>query len=302
MIDKIIFDTDMDTDCDDAAALQMLIKAHFKKEIELIGVVCDSPSDYAAPACDAICSYYGLDVPIATYVENECDKNTRFLKYHGHQNEMSDYMKYTHFLAKMVERKDYTSSTELYLKLLSDAADNSVVIVCVGLMSAVCGLFETPDGIELVKNKVKYIVSMTNAPYPSSNNSFNYDMDGYAAEFVCKNCPVPIYASPDGTRVITGYSYSSKLKNDHPLRIAYEHHNLGEGVGRSSWDLITTLFALDPNSPMFKVNSRGKLCYDMSQKRTYWNDSEVEKDFEVRMACSTEEMTLFLENMLIEGE
>ena len=45
----IIFDTDMDTDCDDVGALAMLLTAHNAKRIELLGIVTDSVSEYAAP-------------------------------------------------------------------------------------------------------------------------------------------------------------------------------------------------------------------------------------------------------------
>ena len=39
----ILFDTDMDSDCDDAGALAMLLHAHKAGRIELAAVIADAP-------------------------------------------------------------------------------------------------------------------------------------------------------------------------------------------------------------------------------------------------------------------
>ena len=70
----ILFDTDMDTDCDDAGALAMLLEAHLADKAILLGIVADSVSPYAAPACDYMAHHYGIELPIGTvYAEDYMD-------------------------------------------------------------------------------------------------------------------------------------------------------------------------------------------------------------------------------------
>lgn len=88
------------------------------------------------------------------------------------------------------------------------------------------------------------------------------------------SCPVPVYVCPEGTTVVTGHSFSQAFEKEHPLRVAYEMWCGGEGKGRSSWDLITLLFALEPQSPLFKAETHGTVRYDMAN-RTWWEENGV---------------------------
>ena len=80
----IIFDTDMDTDCDDAGALLMLVNAHISKKIDLLGIIGDSDCEFAAPYCKTVLEYYGLDIPVGEVYGN-LTRDMNLIDYWNHQ-------------------------------------------------------------------------------------------------------------------------------------------------------------------------------------------------------------------------
>ena len=62
---SIILDTDIDTDCDDVGALAMLHALADNGEADILGVICNIPSQWCAPCVEAINHYYGRpEIPI----------------------------------------------------------------------------------------------------------------------------------------------------------------------------------------------------------------------------------------------
>ena len=129
----IIFDTDMDTDCDDAGAFLMLINAHMCGEINLIGVMADSVCEFSAPFCEKVLSYYGLDIPVGEIYSNIANYE-RFFPYQRHQKNCEN-VAYNKILSK--RHTDYESTATLYDRLLKGAPDKSVTVLCVGMLIAV---------------------------------------------------------------------------------------------------------------------------------------------------------------------
>lgn len=70
----VIYDTDMDLDVDDAGALAILHAMANNSEAKILGVICNSPTPYAATTVSAINMYYGHpeipigDMPMDDYV------------------------------------------------------------------------------------------------------------------------------------------------------------------------------------------------------------------------------------------
>ena len=209
----IIFDTDMDTDCDDAGALLMLINAHVQGDIDLLGVVADSLCPYAAPFCKTVLDYYGLDLPVGEiygYLENE----KRFDRYRRHQ-ELCAPVAYNKMLSKRCD--EIYNSTDLYRELLEKAEDKSVTVLCVGMLTAV---YETMVAEpKLFEQKVCRVVLMGN---PYKKNDFNFSMDAESTKGFFALCPCPVYISYTGSDVITGKYLKDTLPENHPVRQAYE--------------------------------------------------------------------------------
>ena len=125
----------MDTDCDDAGALLLLINAHLKKEITLLGVVADSICAHAAPFCKSVLDYYSLDIPVGE-IYGHALVDGRFDDYLSHRKICS-----TQAYNEIAKREgEIYSAKELYRTLLSQAEDGSVTVLCVGMLTAVSQL------------------------------------------------------------------------------------------------------------------------------------------------------------------
>ena len=292
----IIFDTDMDTDCDDAGALAMLYEYVKRDKAELLGIVTDVVSPYAAACCEALGAYYGVERPIGTVYASEYpeQETNRLSAYRKHSLRVGD-RRYNCMMADRVKKRDtdYLSAVSVYRRLLADAPDHSVTVVCVGLLTALDALLQSAgdeisplSGRELLSSKVTTLVSMGYPDHDGSN--FNWDMDSEAAQRFLSDCPVPMVISGAGGNVITGTALSTTFPANHPLRQIYETFNRGAGRGRASWDLIATLYALEPDTLFLTAVERGTCCYDPEHARSYWQADGKRRDRDLVMTHSPE--------------
>lgn len=297
----IIFDTDMDTDCDDAGAYAMLLEAHLQGKIELIGVIADSVCKYSAPCCEYIADYYGVHLPIGTVFADDYKVSPaeleRFSDYRKHSKNCLDKGRsYNYVFAESINKTDvdYPSAVEVYRKLLSSAEDNSVTVLCVGMLTAIAETLESQaddicplNGLELFKRKVKHVITMGN---PDKVNDFNWGKDAVASKHFFDLCPCDIIVSAEGTNVLTGDNLSSALDENHPLRKAYEIWLQGPNRSRSSWDLVATLYAINPDTPLLQCNDIGNGCYDAHEKLFCKTETEQKKIKQIFSNCKPEIM------------
>jgi len=278
---QLILDTDMDTDCDDAGALAVLNNYLIKGRVDVKAVICDAPSEYGGSCIEAINRYYGSSVPIGVVKPEDfgADYAARFQNYLAHQ-EKTSARNYNCAVGSLVGRtaSGYPSAASAYRKVLSECPDQSVVICCIGLLSAISLLLASgPDehspltGVELVAQKVRYIVTMASMPFPGQGNErFNWKMDALAAEHVVNSSPVPLHISSTGVDVRTGSSLSDLLPPDHPVRRAYEIYLGVPNKSRSSWDQIALLYAMNQDEPLFRVSSGYRISYSAQENLCSW--------------------------------
>ena len=296
----IIFDTDMDTDCDDVGALAMLLEAHLSNKIELAGIITDSVCEYAAPFCEAMLRFYNVDLPIGAIYESDykdTDLNVaRFNNYRKHSVRFLTANGYNHVLSKSVQKtdRDYPSAVSAYRTLLAKAKDKSVTVVCVGLLTGVAEMLTSaPDsisplsGVELFSQKVSRVITMG---APNVPNCFNWGMDAYSAERFFALCPTPVYISPEGTEIVTGAHLTKRLNSNHPLRKAYEIWLEKENCGRASWDLIAALYAIKPDSPYLKESDLGVCRYNVDEKCLYTDETKNAQYKLISTNCETQIM------------
>lgn len=279
----ILFDTDMESDCDDAGALALLLNACRAGEAQLLGVIADAPGAYVAPCCEVFLHHYGVDAPIGAVHAARFADDPRFAAYRAHCAAMPPHMFYNRTLAEPLGKTDadYEDAARAYRRMLAGVRDGSVTLVCVGFLTALAALLQTgPDdlspltGAELLRRKVGTLISMGDAPVDGGGAvSFNYAMDLTASEIFFKNSTVPVIVSPEGTDVLTGAQLSRALPAEHPLRIAYEQWN-GPGTPRPGWDLIAVYRALHPDAHCFRTQSHGTVHCSAQPGRVWWKPGE----------------------------
>ncbi|MDD2599050.1 MAG: nucleoside hydrolase [Kiritimatiellae bacterium] len=253
---KIIFDTDMDTDCDDAGALAMLHTLADRGEIEILATTVSSRFEWSAPCVDAINRYRGRpEIPIGV-PKGEGASTSRGSRY---ARQIA-----AEFPCTLRSNADAPSSVEVYRQVLATAPDSSVVIVTVGyltnlrdLMKSVADKHSPLTGMELIKKKVLRFACM-GGRYPEHLNPAvfgNFKPDPSSALAVAEQWPTPIYFSGQGDEVLTGLALSETPKNN-PVRRAYELH-LGSCKNHPSWDQVTLLYAVRPQAPFWQLKTDG---------------------------------------------
>lgn len=271
---RIILDTDMGSDCDDAGALALLNKYADAGRAELIGCVYSSGKvPYGAGIVEAINIYYGRgDIPVGadhnTEVGDSLDKM-------GAEKLARDTVA---FKNKIIHNRDAPEQTALNRKLLSAQPDGSVTYVTIGHTKGLYDLLRSgPDSIsplngqDLVRLKVKQWIALGALGAKNKNQRFakdwNFFFNGTAAytAYLVKNFPAKIAYVDAGADVMTGEG----LNNTPPgnmVRTAYrdwlwnvERKTLRDQ--RPSWDLAAVYYAVEGKGKFLK-GEYGTLQFD----------------------------------------
>ena len=302
----IIFDTDMDTDCDDAGALVMLLHAHLQNKIQLLGMIADSVCHYAAPCCEAIAESYGVSVPTGAIYAEDYLSEERFDAYLEHTKNCAEKgLDYNHVFADEIGKtdKDYPHAVTLYRKLLESAEEKSVTVLCVGMLTAIAETLQSkPDeisvfsGTELFAQKVKKVICMGN---PKKAPDFNWGMDAKSTENFFRLCPVPIYISAEGKDVITGNHLTAELPETDLVRRAYEQWLKAPNTGRASWDLIASLYAIYADTSYIEVHDLGTCTYDAVSKITTVTKTDQPQCKTLHLTCSNTQAEIILNDCML---
>ncbi|MBR5424392.1 MAG: hypothetical protein IK108_10315 [Clostridia bacterium] len=233
----LIFGTDWWTDCDDVAALSILLKAHNCGLINLKAIGVSSVMRYTAPSVRAVCDAQGLgDIPIG--LDTSAVRRGILCLY---QKKLASFCK-TGFT-----NADCPEAYKLYRKAL--ASSDKAVIADVGFPQIVMELLlSEPDeyselsGTQLVESKVSEVILMGGRWDRKRGAEYNFianRLSRAAAAYLCAHCPVPLtfLGYEVGKTVITGGREAPGL-----VGAAYEAHRSPRG--RPSWDPMTALFAL----------------------------------------------------------
>lgn len=262
---RVIFETDMGNDIDDALALDMLYKYADQNKVDLLAVSSNKNSHYSARYIALMNSFYGYSSLLVGEVKNGADSEGDAVNY---TEIVCEYAVDSQKVFTEVER-DFEESVRLYRKILSDQPDNSVVIISVGFSTNLAQLLESSadefsdlTGRELVAKKVK-LLSMMAGNFSRNPQKLEYNImkDIPAAKKVFNEWPTPIVTSPFGVGNSILYPASS-IENDfnwteyHPLVIGYKNY-LQMPYDRQTWDLTAVLYAVEPNENYFSLSESG---------------------------------------------
>ncbi len=281
-IPNVIFDTDMDNDCDDAGALAVLHALADKGEAKILAVVTNrrGKSTASAAACDVINTFYGRpDIPIGT------DKDGAKFGW----NRVSPYTQalrdgFPHDTKPDDEMPD---ALPIYRKTLAAAADKSVVICSVGALSNLEDLinsggddFSSLNGTELIQQKVRRTVIMGGAFPRSAKPETNIRLDIPAAVSVVNRWPSEILwqGYEVGAALECGTSLKSVSK-ENPIRRAFELRPHMDGFsidrGKPAHDQASVLLAVrGAESTFWNVVAGGRVIVDSDGHTEYRTDRD----------------------------
>jgi inosine-uridine nucleoside N-ribohydrolase len=310
--DKIILDTDMGSDCDDAGALALLHRYADLGLVEIIGCIYSSGKvPFGAGIIEAINIYYGRpDIPIGAYYGNEVGDHVDKMTAEKLVRDTAA------FKNSIIYNTDAEEQTRLNRKLLSSHDDQSITYITIGHTK---GLYELlvsePDDIspltghELVRTKIKRWIAMGGVGAINENqvfaNDWNLFRNGTAryTKYLVENFPRPVYYSNGGTHVLTGKS----LKYTPPgniVRTVYRDWlwNLSRRTlddQRPSWDLIAVYFAVEGLGDFLKDSGKGWMEVDV-EKGVRWREGEsvIDQTFIEQKVNTNESFADYLNEMI----
>ena len=234
----LLFGTDWWTDCDDVAALHILLKAHRRGLIRLQAIGVSSVMRYSAPSVRAVCEEQGLGgIPIG--LDTAAVRKGFFCMYQK---------KLAARCSAGFPNEACPEAYRLYRSVLA-SLPGKAVIADVGFPQIVAALLgSAPDeysglnGIQLVESKVSEVVIMGGRWDKSAGREYNfcaYRQNREAAAYVCERCPAPLtfLGYEAGKSVVTGGRAAPGLTG-----AAYAAHFSPRG--RPSWDPMTAVFAV----------------------------------------------------------
>ena len=266
---KVIFETDIGNDVDDALAMDMLHKYIDEGKIDVLAVMINKNGTAPAEFTDIMNTWYGHpDIPVGI-VRNGADCETDAINYAQTVCNMKDAQSQPLFKRSHDAYDQLPDAHLLYREILAGQPDSSVVIVSVGFSTNLARLMETPGdeispltGKELVKSKVKLLVTMAGCFDNPEHHEYNVVTDIPAAKKVFEEWPGTVVTSPFELGIDVLYPASS-IENDfgwvpaHPVVEAYKCY-LQMPYDRPTWDLTALLYAVE-GGDMFSISPAGRI-------------------------------------------
>jgi len=279
---RVIFDTDMGNDVDDALALAVLHALESRGESRLLAVTVTKDEPYAAPYVDILNTFYRRpDIPIGVArsgVTPAPDFQTTVAQLRGPDGAPL----YPHDL---VDGRQAPDATVVLRRALAAQPDGSVVLVQTGFSTNLARLLDTPGdslsplgGRELVARKVRVLQMMAgrfDASAPADFIEFNVQKDIPAARALFERWPTPIEVSGFEVGVAVTYPAES-IRRDY----AYvAHHPVADGYinyrgarwpyDRPTWDVTSALQAVRPDRGYFGRSAAGRVTVDERGRTTF---------------------------------
>ena len=270
---KIIFDTDMYTDFDDAGALACLHAFADAGECEILATVANTRDCYSVAMCEIINAYYGRPgIPVGCSKEiginGACDGHDR--RYKATIDRFAKWVKHRN-------SNDAPDANVVYRRILASQPDSSVVICSVGFLTNLRRLLETKpddisplDGKALVAKKVKKWVAMA-CRYPYGKE-FNSMMDAESSSIAIEQWPTPVIFTDFeyGMDCFAGRVLAESGRTDSPIASVFAgnvpsreeirrnpagqlraYYGMG---GRAAWDQTAVLIAVKGHDSFFNVD------------------------------------------------
>ena len=292
---RIILDTDMSGDCDDAGALAVLHALADAGECRLLATVVNRKDKTGASssATDAINTWYGRpDLPIGTDKQGP----TALQRTSAFTRALRD-----EFPNDVGPDDRAPDAFDIYRRVLAAQPDGSVTICSVGALSNLAELRRrAPD---LVRAKVRRLVVM-GGQYPKSvRPETNILTHREASRFVAQEWPGEIvwHGWEVGQALFTGAALQQAPTNN-PVRRAYELKPFDgrpaiEG-GQPSWDQGAALYAVrGAQSEFWEVVRGGRVVVD-GEGNTTWTPDPTGRHAYVKIAGAPAKLAAVMEELM----
>jgi inosine-uridine nucleoside N-ribohydrolase len=296
---RIIFDTDLGPDYDDAGALAILHAMADSGKAEILATVSSNRNELVAPSINVINTYFNRPgLPVGA------PKTSGVSLGSGQHWADSIVAKYPHSIKSTSEVPD---AVEIYRNILNGQPDGSVTVVTVGFLTNLANLLRSqPDnyssltGTELVQRKVKRLVSM--AGWFPEGREFNILMDSTASKYVFENWPGEIIFTgfEIGKEIHTGLQLIHSGIQNSPVKDVFRISmplSAEDSNGRMSWDETAVLIGIYGTDGFFDT-VRGKILIN-SNGSNKWETDPKGKQLYVVQKMPVDQITKFIEDRMM---
>ncbi|MGI9074633.1 MAG: nucleoside hydrolase [Bryobacteraceae bacterium] len=258
---RLIFDTDIGNDIDDALALALIHSLQTRGEATLLAVTVSKDNPWAAPYVDILNTFYGRPkIPIGAVRDGKTREDGNYVR------KICSTGVYPH---ELVSGRDAPEAILLLRRILAAEEDGAVVVVQTGFSTNLARLLKSPfdsvsplSGVELVRRKVRFISMMGGNFSTGAGGEYNIVTDLEAERALLSDCPVPVVVSgyEIGKRILyparsieTDFTYVAH----HPVAEAYRLYDRMP-YDRPTWDLTSVLYAVRPEKS-FDTSQPGRI-------------------------------------------
>jgi inosine-uridine nucleoside N-ribohydrolase len=274
---RVIFDTDMGNDIDDAVALAILHALESRGESKLLAVTVTKDNPLAAPYVDIVNTFYGRkDIPVGVVRNGKTPQDSAMIRIPVEKKDAKGRPLYPR---RIQDGAQAPEAAGLLRRVLAAQPDRSVAFVQVGFSTNLARLLDSaPDaasplsGRDLVARKAKLLSIMAGA-FPTGNPEYNVKVDIPAARTLCADWPTPIVFSGwevgnsmlfPATSVETEFAYVA----NHPIADAYRAFKKMP-YDRPTWDPTSALYAVRPERGYFGLSEPGRVTVDDQGKTIF---------------------------------
>jgi inosine-uridine nucleoside N-ribohydrolase len=274
---RLIFDTDMGNDVDDALALGVIHALQSRGEAKLLAVTITKDNPYAATFIDIVDTFYGRGgIPIGMVRNGKTPEDSAMIRVPSERRNPDKSFVYPRRLVSGTSAPD---AVTILRQALATQPDGSVVIVQVGFSTNLARLLASgPDdsspltGAQLAARKVRLVSAMAGA-FPAGNPEYNVKTDIPSARKVIDEWPSAIVFS--GFEIGQALLFpSSAIEHgfawtvNHPVADAYRAY-MRMPYDRPTWDLTAALYAVRADSNYFSLSPPGRVTVD-AEGRTHF--------------------------------
>ena len=252
---KIIFDHDLGSDCDDAGAAAIVIKAHMAGECECLAITHAIGDHHGAYAIKAICEYFGADD-----IEVGCNRENNKLS-------TPDYYTCTKYTTEKYfkdrELPYLESNVKILRRIMASNGAKDITLVTTGPLTTIYELYKSgPDDIspktgrELVQENVAEFICGAGCFNDPNCREWNLRADMESALDVINDPAVPMIfvGNNVGGGIFTG-DLLRDFDENYPVRDCYFLLHDWKDCVRNSWDLVTVYYAIYGDRKSTRLNS-----------------------------------------------
>ncbi len=277
---RLILDTDMGNDVDDALALAMIHALENRNEVRLLAVTITKDNRDAAPFIDLVNHFYGRpDVPIGVVRNGKTPNDAPMLKVPVERRDAHGNFVYPR---RLQDGSQAPEAVGLLTHILEDQPDESVTIAQIGFSTNLARLVATPAGRALAQRKVKTLYLMA-GNFQKPQPEYNVFSDAEAFKDLMRNWPTPMVFSGFEIGLVITYPIESiqddfAWATENPVVDAYKVY-VGKPEDHPNWDSTAVLDAIRPGRGYFDLSPTGNVALGEKDATVFTPDANGKSRF-----------------------